>query len=233
MRTTFACVLIYILQSITFAYASPEKSTDKVVTKLITIDAHNLDELRLAQKKLRQNVAYIVSTLIVPPDQPLLPDQADGFGIVLSNKHIACQAFIVKNASKIKIQGPIGQIEATVSNINIQQRIAILQTKTTLTAIGLHKRHKAPAKSRTLNMDLFALTSTEPQSSLLHGFLIDLGLSPHLEGNPRISLKLKFGMPVFDAQLRWVGLARTVAWDRDQQMIIPAEKVWKIFESVK
>ena len=32
-------------------------------------------------------------------------------------------------------------------------------------------------------------------------------------------------MPVFDARARFIGYSRTVAWDRDLQMLVPPDKI--------
>jgi hypothetical protein len=179
--------------------------------------------LEAAARRLRHHVARIVSTLPPPRGGHLSPQTVDGWGIVVGRREIRAQVFLVKDARTIRAVGPEGEVALEIVARDVERRVARLRAAAPLPAVGLHPASPCPPEARAEDMDLFALVSTRPGAGVVTGALTALGEAPHLEGNLRSTLELARGMPVFDARLRWVGLARAVAWDEDRAMLIPPE----------
>lgn len=187
---------------------------------LSPVNANDLDRAALL---LRQHVAYLRARTPVSESQPLLAGEVDGWGVVTGAHEITCQSFLVEGATEIRVEGPTGVIEATVRDVNTALRVAHLDLRDSAASVGLQVATPSPTEAREPGMDVFALVSTRPRAGVVTGALTHLGEEAWLEGNLRSSLELARGMPVFDGRLRWLGISRTVAWDRDRAMLVPPE----------
>lgn len=187
---------------------------------LSPMDASDLER---AAQLLRQHVAYLQVTRAVEEEQPLMKGDVDGWGLVTGPRELTCQAFLVEGATEIRVQGPRGVTTATVRDIDVPRRVAHLVLAEPTPSLGLAPATPSPPEERETGMDVFALVSTQPRSGVVAGALTHIGKEPWLEGHLRSSLQLTRGMPVFDSRLRWLGISRTVAWDRDRGMLIPPE----------
>ena len=198
--------------------AGPAAPTEKRYSSLSTED---LNELALV---LRQRVATI--ELDIKPQPGLLVDPIRiVFGIVIDDKTIATVAQLCTDAAKAQVQGPKGSLPARVALLDLERRVALLRTDGSLQSIGLRASTPLTKSERQLDAEVFALTNTGEGAGVMDGVIMQVGELPEYEGHPRTSLSLTFGMPVFDAYTRWVGFARTVAWDKDTQMLVPPDKV--------
>ena len=188
------------------------------------IDPLDQGDLSRAAQRLRGRVAYIRATLPLPEGSPFTdPRQVEGWGVVVSDREVRCQAFLVKDEVEIRVEGPEGVVEADLLALDVGLRVARLAPRRSLSSLGLRPSRPSPPEARALDMDVLALVSTQPGAGVVVGVLTALGRAPHLEGNLRSDLELAGGMPVFDTRLRWLGLARAVAWDADRSMLIPPE----------
>ena len=184
------------------------------------LDSQDLSD---AAKVLRRRVAYVDAKHPIPEGQPLLGGQMDGWSVVTDTHEIICQALLVAGAEDIWIQGPKGRTKATITVLNRRLRWARLRTQRPIHELGLEPAPPSPAGERKVGMHVFALVSTRPGSGVITGVLTEEGVAEHLEGHPRTDLKLVRGMPVFDEQMRWLGVTRASAWDADPFLIIPPE----------
>lgn len=173
---------------------------------------------------LRQKVAYLRATKPIEIEG-VDPEMVDGWAVVTSTHAIACQWFLVKDAELIEIVGPTGTATATFETGDGWRRWAMLRVDRPLHQIGLYPAAPSPVDAREVGMDVFALVATDPGAGLVFGTLTETSDKPYLEGNIRADLALRRGMPAFDAHLRWMGLSRTVAWDRDPTLLVPPEVV--------
>lgn len=187
------------------------------------IAVFDTDDLDRAARRLRRHVAYITAALKTDEDDPLEPETADGYALATGPRALVCQAFLVKDAEKIQVEGPKGTLEVEIEALDVDVRVARLVSKEPLASVGLYPATESPASDREVGMDLIALVSTLPGASVVSGELTELGDGVGLDGNLRSSLRLTRGMPAFDTRLRWVGLARVVAWDPDRSLLIPPE----------
>ncbi len=183
----------------------------------------DIDQVEPLEAALRRHVAYVRSEIPEAEDSPLSPMLVDGFAIVTGRKELRCQAFLVKGARSVRVQGPDGRMAAEVVHVDVERRVAHLRSARPLASIGLVPAEPSPPEERKVEMDLMALVATAPGSGVVFGLLLDLGDAPELEGNLRSTLMLEKGMPVFDRQRRWLGFARAVAWDKDRSMLVPPE----------
>jgi hypothetical protein len=185
--------------------------------------AEHLDQLGAL---LKRHTAYLEVKVKSEPRQPLAEKERNGFGVVLEDKLVATSYFVVDKAERVFVIGPERRkIEGRIVLADVQRRIALIRTDTSLATTGL-----APAKilekaDRKPEADVFALVSTLDFAGVVHGIMTDTGSSPEVEGHPRTTLELYYAMPVFDAELRFVGFARTVAWDRDKTLLVPPDMI--------
>lgn len=184
----------------------------------------DMRDLHVAAEVLKTRVAYLQAQHPVPSGQPLLGGEVDGWALPIGPRTLVCQALLVKEATSIRIQGPEGWLEARIANIDLEARVAHLGTQALLSKVGLQPAVESPAEGIEVGMDLFALISTQPEAGVITGVMTEVG-EDWLQENFRSDLRLRRGMPVFDAQLRWVGLARAVAWDKDPAILISPEIV--------
>ena len=138
---------------------------------------------------------------------------------------VATVAQLCTDASSVQVIGPKGRLAAKVRLLDLERRVALLRTEAPLARVGLEVSRPLAVDERTEDAEVFALVNTDPGAGVVHGVITQVGQEPEYEGHPRTTLDLSFGMPVFDAYARWVGYARTVAWDRDRHMLIPPDKI--------
>ncbi len=172
---------------------------------------------------LRRHVAYLT---IEPKrgDSPISPVARNAYAAVLEPQRLVALAHLVDDADAIHVKGPKGSLVAKVVLMDKKRRVAILETTAGLDTIGLFPAPRSTAE-RKIDMELFALISTEGESGVLHTVLTHKGDIPEYEGHPRIDLKLTAGMPVFDDRAHLFGYSRVLAWDSDRFMVVPLEKV--------
>lgn len=188
------------------------------------IDPMDTEALEALTDVLRGRVALLRSTMPEPSASAFAePMVVEGWAIVTGSNELRCQGFLVKEAKQTTVVGPSGELPARVTRLDVERRVAWLKTEQPVGTIGLEVSPRSDPKERKEGDVLLALVSTAPGAGVLSGELTDLGKATHLEGNLRSSFSLAAGMPVFDLHLRWVGLARVVAWDKDRSMLIPPE----------
>lgn len=172
----------------------------------------------VALVEIEPTVTHGVETLDEPTRQ--------GYGVAISPRRIAMLSFLAEGARTIRVVGPRGRpLEAQLVLYDVERRVAVVETRTPLKRAGLEAAPFAQRQDREIDQSIFALVSTLPQSGVIHGTITDLGEVEELDGIPHIDLRLERGMPVFDERARLVGFSRTVAWDLDPFMIVPAEKI--------
>lgn len=188
-----------------------------------TTDPLNANDLEALAQRLRARVAEIHVHVEVPEDLPLLNEEEIVYGVILDEHAVACVAQLLDRARALWVDGPGGRLLATKRLEDRDRRVAILQTDAPLTSIGLEASPPLEPTAREADQPVFALIATTPGSTALTGVITDPGVQLHHEGHPTTTLKLTRGMPVFDAELRWVGLSRTLAWDPNDALLIPPE----------
>jgi hypothetical protein len=182
---------------------------------------HDLEDL---VPVLRSHVAYVEAEVDKHAD--LEESAHDGFGAVLDARHVVTLSFNVENARRVHVSGPAGPpLAAHIVLDDMERRVAILETEAPLSSIGLSPVTMAPREDRKLDADVFALTTTRPEATIVHGVLIYAGDDPEYGGHHRVDLKLNHGMPVFDDRARLVGYSRAVAWDKDALMLVTPELI--------
>ncbi|MBI4820080.1 MAG: trypsin-like peptidase domain-containing protein [Deltaproteobacteria bacterium] len=153
-------------------------------------------------------------------------DDLTGYGVVIGDRLVAAQCFLVRGAESIRITGTKERrLDAQVVRFDLERRVALLETKQDLSTIGLRPAKIAPRASRIEEMPVYALTDTGDEPGVLSGMVSDEGDLDEYAGNTRTTLELKGGMPVFDGRARFVGYARFVSWDVDRFMLVPAPVV--------
>jgi hypothetical protein len=185
---------------------------------------NQLGDLEAIVPVLRRHVAYV--RVAAGDDGPLGAEERDGFGVVLDSNRIALLAFIVTDAKSIEVKGPSGKtLRARTVLYDAERRVAVIESKSALASIGLSPAVHAARGAIEEGADIYALTTTEPEATVVHGVMLYVGDDPEYGGHYRIDLKLSAGMPVFDARARFVGYSRTVAWDKDRLMLVTPEMI--------
>lgn len=188
-------------------------------------DENRLEDLERLADVLRAHVALVEASQKVGKDSPFSDQEVDGFGVVLSPNRVAALSFIVQKAKEVRVTGRKGSMNARVVLYDVERRVAILETEDSLEKIGLFPAQIAPKESILEESTVFALTSTLEGAGVVSGILTDTGDMPEYEGYPRTTLSLSLGMPVFDAEARFIGYARAVSWDKDRAFLITMEHV--------
>jgi hypothetical protein len=174
---------------------------------------------------LKKHTAYLEVKVKADPRQPLAEKDRNGFGVVVRDDLVATNYFVVEHAERVFVVGPKRtNVEGKIVLADVKRRVALIKTPS-LADIGLIPAKQLSKRERKEDADVFALVSTLDFSGVVHGQITDVGSSPEVEGHPRTSLELYYAMPVFDAELRFVGFARTVAWDREKALLIPPEMI--------
>jgi hypothetical protein len=186
-------------------------------------DPLSLEDLHRMSAVLRRHVAHVKVRVSSEKGQPLQDDTRDGFGIVLAPHRLAVLSFVIQGAKEAKITGPKGSLRARVLFEDVERRVAFLEPESPFDTIGLFPAVIGPRLER--DDAVFAIVSTEGDPGVLSGVVTDDARMPEYEGHARVSLELRFGMPVFDDRARFVGYSRTVAWDGDRQMIVTPEVI--------
>ncbi len=199
----------------------PEPLSEPIAEPYSGLLTNDMDELASI---LRTRVATL--DLTIKPREDMLVDPVRVvFGIVVDARTVATVAQLCVDAETIVVQGPKGRLPGRIRLVDLERRVALVRTDRPLSDIGLVVSKPLAPQDRREYADVFALVNTDPGAGVLQGVLTQVGRQPEYEGHPRTSLVLSFGMPVFDGYTRWVGYARTVAWDNDRQMLIPPDKV--------
>jgi hypothetical protein len=190
-----------------------------------TVDPLSADDLDALADRLRARVAEIHVDVQVPDDLPLLNDEEIVYGVAIDERHVLCVAQLLDRARAIWVHGPTGRTRAKLVLDDRERRIAILETGRPVSAVGLEPSAPLPRDAREQDQPVFALIATTGDGTALSGVITDPGYQIQNEGHPTTTLKLTRGMPVFDVELRWVGLSRTLAWDPNDALLIPPELV--------
>lgn len=191
-----------------------------------TYDWMQVEHMNELGAVLRTQVAHVIIDIQQPANDPMIPQPRDGFGIAIEPDLVAIQAFLVEDARRIRVEGPNGQtVLAKRVLYDVERRVALLRTARPVASVGLRVVLMSPKDARARDMVLYALASTEGVASVIHGWMIDDGSAPGFDGHPQVSFHLSHGMPVFDAQARLVGYTRTVAWDKQGQLLVPPEVI--------
>lgn len=206
---------IFLLASVIATAPPPQQRFDPL----------KLEDLEALGPLLRARVAHVEVKITPEKGQPNLIDARDGFGVPLDDRLVVVMSLIIQGEKHARISGPKGSARAKVLLEDPERRVAILEAERPLASLGLFAPPLAPVESRKAEAPVFALMSTEPEGGVVSGEVLADGTEQELEGHPRISLKLRFGMPVFDDRARLVGYSRAVAWDTDQFLIVPPEMI--------
>jgi hypothetical protein len=186
----------------------------------------DLADLEALVPVLRRHVAYLAIEAKNGESAPLDRELRDGFAAVLGDKHVVTLCFLVADAEKITIEGANGKKTlGRVVLFDVERRVAIVESKDPLKTLGLEAAPIAPPGSRESDDEVFALTTTGLEAAILHGVFTYTGDEPEYGGHHRIDLQLGGGVPVFDRQARFAGFSRTVAWDKDRQMLVTPEMI--------
>lgn len=189
-------------------------------------DPQRTEHLDQLGRLLKQHTAYLEVKVKPEPRQPLSEKERNGFGVVLADDLVATSYFVVEGAERVLVVGPKKvELPGRVVLKDVKRRVALIRTERPLSDTGLSPAKTLKKSDRKQAQDVFALVSTFELAGVVHGEITDTGSSPELEGHPRVSLELYHAMPVFDAELRFVGFARTVAWDRDKSLLVPPEMI--------
>ncbi len=185
--------------------------------------ADHLDEL---SRLLKTHTAYLEVKVTPDKSQPLAERERNGFGAVIGEKLVATSYFITEHARAVSIIGPKRvEIPGKVVLEDVERRVALIATERPLSDTGLSPAKPLEKKDRKEDADVFALVSTLELAGVVSGVITQTGSAPEAEGHPSTSLQLHLAMPVFDTELRFVGFARAVAWDRDKSLLVPPEMI--------
>lgn len=168
--------------------------------------------------RLRRHVAEV--EVVLPAEPPLSAEERSGYAAILGPSTLACLGPLVNGAARVEVRGPGGALHATVRLVDLERRVAILESEAPLARVGLEVPEAAPLSSLALDAPIFAMVATSKEAHVMNGVILDAGEAPELEGHPRISLRLEQGMPVFDDRARLLGYARTGALDKDRALIV-------------
>lgn len=191
-----------------------------------TYSSNDTQDLEDIIRTLKTHVAYVTAELKAADSGPLEAEERDAFGVVIDANTIAIHALLIADAQKITVLGNNGKTtDAKVVLNDPERRVALLQTRRPLAELGFKAAKISPKSSRKLDDEVFALTTTNLEAAVLHGVFVYVDDEPEYGGHSRIDLKLERGAPVFDNQLRLVGFARAVSWDKDRQMLVTPEMI--------
>jgi hypothetical protein len=169
---------------------------------------------------LRRHVAHLVVEIDRDASGIASADTRDGFGAVIAPRRVAALCFVVEHPKSIAVEGPAGALPGKVILYDAERRVAIVETAAPLAKIGLEPAGSAAASSLAKDDVVFALVSTAGTPNIVYGWVMS-----YFEGHLETSLKLSFGMPVFDRRARLAGYARTVAWDKIQNLLVTSEMI--------
>jgi hypothetical protein len=189
------------------------------------LDPIRMEDAAAAPARLAPFVATIAAELDRPRDQPLMDDQRIGYGVAWDERHVVVMAFVVEAARRVTVRGPGGEDGARVAHYDAEARVALLRLRSSVAELGLRVPERLSPDARQPGAVLWALTTTGPGATAMSGTLSDPVTRPEYGELLLTSLELAAGMPVFDARLRWVGLARTVAWDVHRNLLVSPEMV--------
>lgn len=185
----------------------------------------NASDREALAAELFTRVAYLEVSVERDPDQPAMPARRDGFGAVIAPRRVAALSFVVEKAARVRVNGPKGHLDGAVILEDVERRVAIVETKEPLSKIGLFPSETVPAAGFERNATVFALVSTTGQAGVVNGVVTAPVADPGLDGHLKISMKLAYGMPVFDTRARLVGYARAVAWDAFKDLLVTTEMI--------
>lgn len=184
-----------------------------------------LDDMAAVPSMLLRRVAVLTIDLEERPDLPLLPPSRLGYAIPIGPQRVACLAHLLEHGESVSVSGPTGTATASIELDDRQARVAVLRTSRPLSALGLELSKPLRPDDRIKDANVFALLEATPSGTAVAGVIADPGVEERLERLVVTTLDLALGMPVFDSRLRWVGLSRTVGWDKQKGLLIPPEKV--------
>lgn len=175
---------------------------------------------------LARHVAYVQVDVARGPDEIGMDATRDGFGVPVRSHQIALLSFIVDKAERVRVSGPTGEpIEAQVVLHDPERRVAIIETKRPLGAVGLEPPRWALKADLAEGQPVFAMLSTEGEPLAMSGWLLSPGDEHLFDGLPSANFTLRYGMPVFDNQARFVGYARAVFWDVQKNLLVTPEVI--------
>lgn len=175
--------------------------------------------------KLKTHVAHVQVKLPNDKNVTRWGAEQSGFAVVLESRLLAVQSFVVDKAQSVRVEGPQGTLPVRVVLDDKKRRVTLLRSDKPLSSIGLVPAASKKRSELARDQVVFSLISTVAEATVLDGAIVDPGEMPEYEGHPRIDLKLKNGMPVFDDYARFIGYARWVAWDVDKFMIVPIDHI--------
>jgi hypothetical protein len=222
-------VALIVTSATTYAQAptrtpNPKPDVDSPAADSPRFDPLDVGDMETLAQRLKTYVAHVRSKR-KPDPNTLTPIDSDGFGAVWSARRVVVMAFLVDHTTAIEVKGPSGSLPAYRILLDIERRVAILETRKPLRTIGLSIPIWASPKNRRRGQDAFALVSTLREAGVVAGSLLSNAELAEDEGYIRTDLHLTLGMPIFDNRGRALGLARKVAWDYDPLLVIPLEKI--------
>ncbi|MGF1508485.1 MAG: hypothetical protein ACFB9M_03170 [Myxococcota bacterium] len=189
------------------------------------MDTLRLDQMGALPARLRMRTAEIRVDVRAQKDFPTVPAHRVGFGVPWDERSVVVLAYVVQDARSIQVHGPEGSAAARLVHLDLEARVARLEVDDALAELGLTAPGRRGAGTLEAHTDVVALTTTAAGGTAVSGLVTDPGLRPEFEGFVATTLELKGGMPIFDTQLRLLGIARTVAWDVHQNLVIPPAKI--------
>ncbi len=193
------------------------------------VEPLQMDDMVQAAERIRPFVARVDVHLPVPADQPLVPTEHWVFAIPWDESRLVALAPLVPAGAELEVIGPEGSAPARRVDAVVDRRVVLLRSSRPLSELGLKAPKRSPPPERLAH--LFTLVGEGEGVTVASG----QALRPAKEFGTLIptDLKLHLGVPVFDEQLGLVGIGRTVAWDRYENLVIPSAVLAEAVETIE
>lgn len=187
-----------------------------------------MDDMVQAAERIRPFVARVDVQLDVPEDQPLVPTTHWAFAVPWDETRLVALAPLVPEGAELEVVGPKGRASGRRLGAAAKLRVVLLESSRPLAELGLEAPVRSPAPERLDH--LFTLVGEGEGATVAAGQALraDREFSPLLPTD----LKLGLGVPVFDRKLGLVGIGRAVAWDRYDNLVIPAAVLAEAVETI-
>lgn len=190
------------------------------------VEPLSLDDMARAAQRL---APYVARVDVWPAESELIltANRRWQYGVPWSEDLVVVNASLLEEPKRLEVRGPEGVSAATLVRLDLERRVAFLRTEQPLRALGL--KPPAPALRPDEGAQIISPLGFGRDATAVSGVL---GVArPEFEGFLPSSLKLQLGAPVFDLQLGFVGLSRTVAWDKDPTLLIPPALMAEVFHA--
>jgi hypothetical protein len=188
-------------------------------------------DMKILGEKLRTHIAHVIISIHSEADPDAL--DRDGFGIVLGDHRVAMNTYLLEDVKGVKIEGPRSKpLPAKIIVFDKKHRVAILETQSRLSNIGLVPAKISPSKRWLPGMPVFALERTTGEPVVISGVLTDYSKTGRKQHRPRINWVLSHGRPVFDPVGDFVGYAYETRFDHKAGILVSYDQI-KAAESSK